>query len=258
MMPDPKTFKQHFENKHPSAPLPDELKDAWWRYDITLHHKEIHHRHFICFICSVIVFALISLSLSWLFFPSVQYYILLLLMVSLCGCGLHYKLCCYFLDFRNSCRNWRRLFLNLLGMKFASNFITIFWLKLVLVYFFGRVLSEDLFEGFHSLTLNSSSFTWSYLSSFVRNFLRNLQKLVHQTKLCCISEVLRAVGVVHGCISCISLTIPGLLKDILVALSLVVARLSLFNVLRFILNFSKVSYFRSSRCSSAWVHWHLA
>jgi len=26
-MPDPKTYKQHFENKHPKAPLPDDLKD---------------------------------------------------------------------------------------------------------------------------------------------------------------------------------------------------------------------------------------
>jgi len=28
LMPDPKTFKQHFENKHPKAPLPEELKDV--------------------------------------------------------------------------------------------------------------------------------------------------------------------------------------------------------------------------------------
>lgn len=27
MMPDPKTYKQHFENKHPKKPLPDNLKD---------------------------------------------------------------------------------------------------------------------------------------------------------------------------------------------------------------------------------------
>ncbi|XP_063951166.1 zinc finger protein 706-like [Lytechinus pictus] len=27
-MPDPKTYKQHFENKHPKAPLPAELKEA--------------------------------------------------------------------------------------------------------------------------------------------------------------------------------------------------------------------------------------
>lgn len=26
-MPDPKTYKQHFENKHPKAPLPADLKD---------------------------------------------------------------------------------------------------------------------------------------------------------------------------------------------------------------------------------------
>ena len=26
-MPDPKTYKQHFENKHPKNPLPDDLKD---------------------------------------------------------------------------------------------------------------------------------------------------------------------------------------------------------------------------------------
>lgn len=28
LMPDPKTYKQHFENKHPSATLPEELKDV--------------------------------------------------------------------------------------------------------------------------------------------------------------------------------------------------------------------------------------
>lgn len=28
MMPDPKTYKQHFENKHPKNELPAELKDA--------------------------------------------------------------------------------------------------------------------------------------------------------------------------------------------------------------------------------------
>lgn len=27
-MPDPKTYKQHFENKHPKSPLPEDLKDA--------------------------------------------------------------------------------------------------------------------------------------------------------------------------------------------------------------------------------------
>nr|NP_001041452.1 zinc finger protein Ci-ZF(C2H2)-144 [Ciona intestinalis]FAA00202.1 TPA: zinc finger protein [Ciona intestinalis] len=27
-MPDPKTFKQHFESKHPKSPLPEVLKDA--------------------------------------------------------------------------------------------------------------------------------------------------------------------------------------------------------------------------------------
>ena len=27
-MPDPKTYKQHFESKHPKKPLPEELKDA--------------------------------------------------------------------------------------------------------------------------------------------------------------------------------------------------------------------------------------
>lgn len=27
-MPDPKTFKQHFENKHPKEPLPEVLKDV--------------------------------------------------------------------------------------------------------------------------------------------------------------------------------------------------------------------------------------
>lgn len=27
-MPDPKTYKQHFENKHPKNPLPDDIKDV--------------------------------------------------------------------------------------------------------------------------------------------------------------------------------------------------------------------------------------
>ncbi|RMZ97404.1 zinc finger protein 706-like [Brachionus plicatilis] len=27
-LPDPKTYKQHFENKHPKAPLPDQLKEV--------------------------------------------------------------------------------------------------------------------------------------------------------------------------------------------------------------------------------------
>lgn len=27
-MPDPKTYKQHFENKHPKNDMPDELKDV--------------------------------------------------------------------------------------------------------------------------------------------------------------------------------------------------------------------------------------
>lgn len=27
-MPDPKTYKQHFESKHPKSPLPDELKEV--------------------------------------------------------------------------------------------------------------------------------------------------------------------------------------------------------------------------------------
>jgi len=27
-MPDPKTYKQHFENKHPKNTLPDDLKDV--------------------------------------------------------------------------------------------------------------------------------------------------------------------------------------------------------------------------------------
>jgi len=27
-MPDPKTYKQHFESKHPKSPLPAELQEA--------------------------------------------------------------------------------------------------------------------------------------------------------------------------------------------------------------------------------------
>lgn len=28
-MPDPKTYKQHFENKHPKNDLPEDLKEIW-------------------------------------------------------------------------------------------------------------------------------------------------------------------------------------------------------------------------------------
>ena len=28
-MPDPKTYKQHFENKHPKNDLPEDLKNIW-------------------------------------------------------------------------------------------------------------------------------------------------------------------------------------------------------------------------------------
>lgn len=27
-MPDVKTYRQHFENKHPKAPIPEEIKDV--------------------------------------------------------------------------------------------------------------------------------------------------------------------------------------------------------------------------------------
>lgn len=31
-MPDPKTYKQHFENKHPKNDMPQDLKDLWSYY----------------------------------------------------------------------------------------------------------------------------------------------------------------------------------------------------------------------------------
>ena len=31
-MPDPKTYKQHFENKHPKNDMPDDLKSIWRRF----------------------------------------------------------------------------------------------------------------------------------------------------------------------------------------------------------------------------------
>lgn len=31
-MPDPKTYKQHFENKHPKNDMPEELKAVSWIY----------------------------------------------------------------------------------------------------------------------------------------------------------------------------------------------------------------------------------
>lgn len=35
-MPDPKTYKQHFENKHPKNELPADLKDVWNRSNVLL------------------------------------------------------------------------------------------------------------------------------------------------------------------------------------------------------------------------------
>lgn len=52
-MPDPKTFKQHFENKHPKEPLPDSLKDVWQG---VLRH--------LCWVCTVV---LSFVNLSWVF-----------------------------------------------------------------------------------------------------------------------------------------------------------------------------------------------
>lgn len=45
-MPDPKTFKQHFENKHPKEPMPEDLKDVWrkvvfWHITV-IQHLAIH------------------------------------------------------------------------------------------------------------------------------------------------------------------------------------------------------------------------
>lgn len=31
-MPDPKTYKQHFENKHPKNDMPEDLKAVVWMY----------------------------------------------------------------------------------------------------------------------------------------------------------------------------------------------------------------------------------
>lgn len=56
-MPDPKTFKQHFENKHPSAPLPEELKDAWWLNTVA--------PEFMChFVCRIFIYLNISNVIS--------------------------------------------------------------------------------------------------------------------------------------------------------------------------------------------------
>jgi hypothetical protein len=37
-MPDPKTYKQHFESKHPKSALPEELKSVW----ISGHNKLVY------------------------------------------------------------------------------------------------------------------------------------------------------------------------------------------------------------------------
>lgn len=55
-MPDPKTYRQHFENKHPKNPLPDDLKDvaSGWLYCIyafdldTFISINIYFNVFIC------------------------------------------------------------------------------------------------------------------------------------------------------------------------------------------------------------------
>lgn len=33
-MPDPKTYKQHFENKHPKNEMPEELKAVSWMFKL--------------------------------------------------------------------------------------------------------------------------------------------------------------------------------------------------------------------------------
>jgi hypothetical protein len=40
-MPDPKTYKQHFENKHPKVELPEELKEVVWKVntEVTLRSR---------------------------------------------------------------------------------------------------------------------------------------------------------------------------------------------------------------------------
>lgn len=43
-MPDPKTYKQHFENKHPKNDMPDELKDvqAWLGSPVNHVFNKLH------------------------------------------------------------------------------------------------------------------------------------------------------------------------------------------------------------------------
>jgi len=39
-MPDPKTYKQHFENKHPKNDMPEELKEVWWSFHFKLNEMD--------------------------------------------------------------------------------------------------------------------------------------------------------------------------------------------------------------------------
>lgn len=39
-MPDPKTYKQHFENKHPKNDLPPELKNEWKAFQSSWYNLE--------------------------------------------------------------------------------------------------------------------------------------------------------------------------------------------------------------------------
>ena len=47
-MPDPKTYKQHFQNKHPKNEIPDDLKDAWIKMKI----EKIHFKKYSIFVIS--------------------------------------------------------------------------------------------------------------------------------------------------------------------------------------------------------------
>merc|ERR1719450_470550 len=48
MMPDPKTYKQHFENKHPKNPLPAELKEVSAYTECSSQRLPQQQNHFQC------------------------------------------------------------------------------------------------------------------------------------------------------------------------------------------------------------------
>jgi len=92
LMPDPKTYRQHFENKHPSSPLPQELKDvAVWRVSSNGRHlvasskmaESRHHSKWIIIFPHPSYLWMIVDFISHLFLHDVGEYKIVLLVIEL-------------------------------------------------------------------------------------------------------------------------------------------------------------------------------